>query len=361
MSISERILNRRKELGLTQSELAKRAGLHPPAISQYESGNRNPSYEAIIKLSSALNVSTEYLMSGGERGQEEILDKKSEVIMKIVNCLSPNEKDKVLEYITFLASGNKIDLDSIFSSPIDYAEMLLRKYSNGTVPVDVYSIAEKLNIQILNEKLDDMEGLLLNTEQKIIIINSEITHKQRRKFTIATLIGHTVIPWHLKTTYYMRKKGSSTLTTEELEEMEAHQFASNLIMPSSSLKQDLINMEVSLKSLEELAYEKYDVSLFSLAIRLVDFARDKYALIQSRTYKDIKTFAGKRIIKSEIDQRSFAASFFEQPTTTKHTLSGVVPAKYWFLDAKPDEEVFEESIFNPDLGSVLTLLSIINN
>lgn len=360
MSISGRIHKRRKELGLTQSEVAKRAGLHPPAISQYESGSRNPSYEALIKLASALNVSTEYLMSGVERGQEEFLDRKSEIIMKIVNSLSPNDKDKTLEYVTFLASGNKIELESIFSNPIDYADSLLKKYTNGNVPVDVFSIAEELNINIMDGTLNDTEGLLLKADQKIILLNHKKTHKQRRKFTIATLIGHSVIPWHLKTSYNVRKTGTSTLLSEEVEEMEAHQFASNLIMPSNSLKQDLMNLEISLRNLEDLAYEKYDVSLFTLAIRLVDYASDKYVLVQSENNKVIKPF-GKREIKIEVDKRSFAGSLFKQPTSIKTTHTGVVPAKYWFLDAKPDEEVYEESVYNPELGRVLTLITILKN
>jgi transcriptional regulator with XRE-family HTH domain len=53
MSVKDRIIQLRKDLGLNQTELAKRAGLKPPAISQYESGVRNPSYDALLKLASA--------------------------------------------------------------------------------------------------------------------------------------------------------------------------------------------------------------------------------------------------------------------------------------------------------------------
>ena len=35
----------RKELGLTQSELGKRAGISQPNITRFESGNYNPSLE----------------------------------------------------------------------------------------------------------------------------------------------------------------------------------------------------------------------------------------------------------------------------------------------------------------------------
>ena len=75
MSVSERISKKREELNLSQTDLAKRAGLKPPAISQYESGLRSPSYEALIKLSNALGVTTDYLISGKEERLEDINDK----------------------------------------------------------------------------------------------------------------------------------------------------------------------------------------------------------------------------------------------------------------------------------------------
>ena len=40
----------RKELGLTQSELGKRAGISQPNITRFESGNYNPSLEFLVKI-----------------------------------------------------------------------------------------------------------------------------------------------------------------------------------------------------------------------------------------------------------------------------------------------------------------------
>ena len=44
----------RKELGLTQSELGKRAGISQPNITRFESGNYNPSLEFLVKIAGAL-------------------------------------------------------------------------------------------------------------------------------------------------------------------------------------------------------------------------------------------------------------------------------------------------------------------
>ncbi len=42
---------------LTQAELANIIGVDPAHISLLENGNRKPSYETLVKLASALNVS----------------------------------------------------------------------------------------------------------------------------------------------------------------------------------------------------------------------------------------------------------------------------------------------------------------
>lgn len=44
----------RKELGLTQSELGKRAGISQPNIARFESGNYNPSLEFLVKIAGAM-------------------------------------------------------------------------------------------------------------------------------------------------------------------------------------------------------------------------------------------------------------------------------------------------------------------
>ena len=44
----------RKELGLTQSELGKRAGISQPNITRFESGNFNPSLEFLVKIAGAM-------------------------------------------------------------------------------------------------------------------------------------------------------------------------------------------------------------------------------------------------------------------------------------------------------------------
>ena len=67
--IGQRIIKRRKKLGLTQEALAEKADLTIQFISYAELGKRAMRPENLLKLSTALEVSADYLLTG------EIIDK----------------------------------------------------------------------------------------------------------------------------------------------------------------------------------------------------------------------------------------------------------------------------------------------
>lgn len=64
MTIGDAIRAARKARGLTQNELAHAMGITGAAIGQYECGIRNPKYETVERISSALSVPTSSLMPG---------------------------------------------------------------------------------------------------------------------------------------------------------------------------------------------------------------------------------------------------------------------------------------------------------
>ncbi len=61
----------RASLGISQEELAHRAGLHRTYISDLERGARNPSIESIEKLAGALQISVAKLFEAAMDGQRE--------------------------------------------------------------------------------------------------------------------------------------------------------------------------------------------------------------------------------------------------------------------------------------------------
>lgn len=357
MSVGNRIASKREELCLTQTELALRAGLKPPTISQYESGSRSPSYEALIKLSNALGVTTDYLVKGDNTKEVGITGTIPKVLVRMMRSFSEENKEKLFDFASLLVGKSKISGIPVFERPIDYAEHILMNYTDGKLPMDMYQIASELAIRVYEQELTDEEGVLLNGSTRVIILNSAINSAQRKKFTLSILLGHALLPWHIKNTY-SRLKSKLTLLTEDLEEMEAHEFAVSLLMPQNHLEKDLVG-DFSIESLKKLATEKYGVSLFALANRIVEHDKEKYAILQSKDFVILQTYSGKRPLIDKVNPNTFAGSFFTEPSAKEEIRKGEVPATYWLQDAQPDETLFEETIYNPDLdGKALTLLTM---
>ncbi len=62
--IGRRIYKKRKDLGLTQEELADRSGLSQSFLTCIERGEKGPGFDSIIRISRALETSTDYLLMG---------------------------------------------------------------------------------------------------------------------------------------------------------------------------------------------------------------------------------------------------------------------------------------------------------
>lgn len=68
--VSARIKERRKELKLTQQELADKIGVSLMTVLRWEKGERTPNTSIMPQLSSALNVSAGYLMGMEEKPEQ---------------------------------------------------------------------------------------------------------------------------------------------------------------------------------------------------------------------------------------------------------------------------------------------------
>ena len=83
--IGSRIIERRKQLRYTQEELAERADLTPQFVSYAESGKRAMRPENLMKLSKALNVSADYLLTG------DIVDKDMLILLDKMKKLTQSQ------------------------------------------------------------------------------------------------------------------------------------------------------------------------------------------------------------------------------------------------------------------------------
>ncbi len=62
MEFKHRLVQLRKELGLTQEEFAEKIGYTRTAISAWEIGRNEPSNADTIKIANFFNVSTDFLL-----------------------------------------------------------------------------------------------------------------------------------------------------------------------------------------------------------------------------------------------------------------------------------------------------------
>ena len=83
LQMGARISARRKQLKLTQEELAERADLTCQTISTAETGKKALRPENIIRLCAALDISTEYLLRG------KISTEDTDLLSRKVSKLSP--------------------------------------------------------------------------------------------------------------------------------------------------------------------------------------------------------------------------------------------------------------------------------
>ena len=63
MNIGSVIKKYRKEIDLTQEEMANRLGVSTPAVNKWENGNSNPDIELLAPIARLLHISLDTLMS----------------------------------------------------------------------------------------------------------------------------------------------------------------------------------------------------------------------------------------------------------------------------------------------------------
>lgn len=71
-AVCKSVHERREMLGISQEELAHRAGLHRTYISDIERGARNPSLKTLTRLADALELATSDLIRLGESKTQQI-------------------------------------------------------------------------------------------------------------------------------------------------------------------------------------------------------------------------------------------------------------------------------------------------
>lgn len=94
MEFKDRLSKLRKELGLTQEDLAKKIGYTRTAISAWEIGRNEPSYSDIVKIADFFNVSTDYLLGKSNTPNPENETKLEDIYMHLAKEAQELKLDK---------------------------------------------------------------------------------------------------------------------------------------------------------------------------------------------------------------------------------------------------------------------------
>lgn len=84
--IAEFITNKRKELGLTQAEIAERLQVSFQAVSKWENGTL-PNVEMLVELAGLLNVTVDEILAGREKGGENFSYSKAGVDISYTDAM----------------------------------------------------------------------------------------------------------------------------------------------------------------------------------------------------------------------------------------------------------------------------------
>ena len=103
--IGSRIRKEREKLGLSREKFAEFVGLSSYYIGQIERGDRTMSLESLVKISTSLNASIDFILKGYTRYMENILVKET-----IDENYKHELDEEVKDILSLLSNTSKEDL-----------------------------------------------------------------------------------------------------------------------------------------------------------------------------------------------------------------------------------------------------------
>ena len=118
-SLGEKLLRLRKEMKMTQDDVAKIFGMSRTSFSKYENGNSAPPLQVLRKIAAIYNVGLEYLIFD-ENTSIRLNDSQSEdentssVPVSKITELRPVEKQIIGKYRILTDEEKKLLLEKLF-------------------------------------------------------------------------------------------------------------------------------------------------------------------------------------------------------------------------------------------------------
>jgi transcriptional regulator with XRE-family HTH domain len=100
-SLGERIKQLRKQLNMSQSELAEKVGISYAQVGRYETKGAQPPAETLKKIADALGVSPDYLIYGAsdEKAKNKLSDAELINQFKAIEEMDDDDKNVIKKLI----------------------------------------------------------------------------------------------------------------------------------------------------------------------------------------------------------------------------------------------------------------------
>jgi len=211
-------------------------------------------------------------------------------------------------------------------NPVNLAKAVLKQLPDLGGPVPVREIAAAVDIyEIREETLDRLEGGLIMPDDKsegAILVNAD-RPDTRKRYTIGHELGHFLNPWHLPPTPAGFRCGPKDMAAETYKqgdraaqmEVEANQFAAELLMPSEQVRMHLRRLSgIDIDHILSMA-NRFDVSRESAARRYIASHDEPAAVVFSKDgviryvkrhqyFPALDVWGGDRLPATSISERS---------------------------------------------------------
>lgn len=241
-AIGEVLINFRRSRGMTQAELAARAGMTQAALSRYESDLRSPDNEVLAALAKALGVTEQFLRRAERvRGPMAVdahmrrrATAKATVWRQLEARLNTYRMHArfLFEEIAVRAEQTVPRFDPIETSPADAARMVRMQWRMPIGSVrGMIQWLESAGCLVILEDFDTarIDGLSQWVDDLPVMLINRRSPTDRTRLTLAHELGHLCL--------------HSVEFTEDMER-DADQFAAEFLMPTEAIRSQLRNLNL---------------------------------------------------------------------------------------------------------------------
>lgn len=260
--VGRRIREARELRHLSQADLAQALGRTPTSISYWESGQRSPGLEEIVRLAEVLGVEP-----------AELLPSRPPRVLARAQAsqLAVGELAEIVDRVVAQYEGAGLPpflRPAAKASPSDMASMIVQSADQANPPIDVHAVMAQLKVTSVDGDLPTgLSGFVVFVSDDVpVIVVRRDDVEVRRRFSAAHELGHVLLAHH--DTFHV------DLTTLEgvppdynwRYEREANEFASALLMPPDMVRRQ-VQEAVGSVSISLLA-NRFLVSDQAMSIRL---------------------------------------------------------------------------------------------